>query len=179
MPRGRPPRCPFCGSHPGPFCGSHRSQRKGHRRTKNHGHPADKALQGLQTQVHTETSKASRTGKCDPMNIITLAFDLAKAVESFAKKVKKFFYSVMLFSHQCPRCNGRLVMVTEGRCQCSSCGDQFDPTVAFQKCTSCGGTAALKVRRYRCSKCGSDITSRLLFDGLVFNVTYFRQKMAE
>jgi hypothetical protein len=113
------------------------------------------------------------------MNIIILAFDLTKAVESFAEKAKKFFYNVMLLGHRCPRCNGRLVMVTEGRCRCSSCGNQFDPTVAFQKCTVCGGTAILRVRRYRCSKCNSDISSKFLFDGLVFNAGYFRERMSE
>lgn len=113
------------------------------------------------------------------MNIIERALDMLKAVQSFAEKAKKLFYSVMLLGHRCPECNGLLVMVAEGKCRCGSCGDQFDPTVAFQKCTSCGGTAALKVRRYRCSKCGSDIPSRFLFDGLVFDVTYFRHKMAE
>ena len=113
------------------------------------------------------------------MNIITLAFDMAKAVENFVQKAKKFFYSVMLLGCHCPRCGGSLRMVVEGRCQCSSCGNKFDPTVAFQKCTSCSGAAVLQVRRYRCSKCGSDMPSRFLFDGLVFDVTYFRQKMAE
>jgi hypothetical protein len=113
------------------------------------------------------------------MNIIALAFDLAKAVEGFAEKAKKFFYGVMLLGHRCPGCNGTLKMVTEGRCQCSSCGKQFDPTVAFQKCTDCGGTAVLQVRRYRCRKCNSDISSKFLFDGLVFNAAYFRERMVE
>lgn len=113
------------------------------------------------------------------MNIIKLAFDLAKALESFAEKVKKFFYNIMLLGHRCPQCNSRLIIVTEGRCQCSSCEGQFDPTVEFQRCLACGGTPVLQVRRYRCNKCGSDIQSRFLFDGLVFDTEYFRQKMAE
>jgi len=35
------------------------------------------------------------------------------------------------------------------------------------------------VRRYQCSNCGHDVVSRFLFDGLVFDAEYFRQKMAE
>jgi len=86
---------------------------------------------------------------------------------------------VMLIGHHCPRCNSRLVMVAEGKCLCNSCGNEFDPTVACQKCLACGGSAVLRVRRYRWNKCGSDIPSKFLFDGLVFDATYFRQKVAE
>ena len=113
------------------------------------------------------------------MNIITLAFDMAKAVESFVEKAKKFFYSVMLLGHRCPKCNGSLIMVPEGRCKCASCGNEFDPTVTFQRCSACGGAPVLRVRRYQCSKCNSDIQSKFLFDGLVFDTEYFRQKVAE
>jgi len=113
------------------------------------------------------------------MNIITLAFDMAKAVESFVEKAKKFFYSVMLFGHRCPKCNGLLIMVPEGRCKCVSCGNEFDPTVTFQRCSACGGTPILRLRRYQCNKCHSDIRSKFLFDGLMFNAEYFRQKVAE
>ncbi|HCO92487.1 MAG TPA: hypothetical protein DIU00_00810 [Phycisphaerales bacterium] len=40
------------------------------------------------------------------MNIITPAFDMAKAVEVFMQKAKRFFYSVILFGHRCPKCTG-------------------------------------------------------------------------
>jgi len=113
------------------------------------------------------------------MNIITLAFDMAKAVEVFMQKAKKFFYSVMLFGHRCPKCNGSLTMASEGKCRCISCGKEFDPTVAFQRCSECGGVPVLRVRRYQCRNCGSDIQSRFLFDGLAFDADYFRQKMIE
>jgi hypothetical protein len=43
----------------------------------------------------------------------------------------------------------------------------------------CGGKPVLRVRRYNCKKCGGDITSKFLFDGIVFNTEYFCQKMAE
>ena len=113
------------------------------------------------------------------MNIIALAFDMAKAVEVFIQKAKRFFYSVVLFGYLCPKCNGSLVMVSEGKCQCASCGNTFDPTVAFQSCSVCGGIPVLRVRRYQCRNCGSDISSKFLFDGLVFEAEYFRQKVAE
>jgi hypothetical protein len=113
------------------------------------------------------------------MNIRSLAFGMAEAVELFMQKARKFFYSVMLFSHRCPKCNGSLAMTCEGKCRCVSCEKEFDPTIAFQRCSECGGVPILRVRRYQCKKCGSDIQSRFLFEGLVFNPEYFRAKMLE
>ena len=113
------------------------------------------------------------------MNIITLAFDMVKAVESFVEKAKKFFYSVMLLGYRCPKCNGSLIMGPEGRCKCTSCGNEFDPTVTFQRCTACGGAPVLRVRRYQCRNCHCDIRSKFLFDGSIFSAEYFRQKVAE
>ena len=113
------------------------------------------------------------------MHIIALATDLLKAVEGFAGRAKTFFYRVMLLAFRCPKCNGVLTMRAEGRCTCSSCGAEIDPTITFQRCSDCGGTPILRVRRYQCSKCGREILSRFLFDGLVFNAEYFREKMAE
>jgi len=113
------------------------------------------------------------------MNIVTLAFDMAKTVEVFVEKARRFFHSVMLLGHFCSQCNGSLVMVAEGTCRCVLCGTEFDATVAFQRCPACGGVPVLRVRRYECRTCGSPITSKFLFDGLVFDAEYFRQKMAE
>ena len=113
------------------------------------------------------------------MNIITLAFDMGKAVEAFIQKAKKFFYSVLLFGHRCLKCNGSLIMASEGKCRCVSCRKEFDPTVAFQRCSECGGVPVIKVRRYECKNCGSDIQSKFLFDGLAFDADYFRHKMVE
>lgn len=113
------------------------------------------------------------------MNIRLLALDMGKAVELFMQKAKRFFYSVMLFGYRCTKCNGSLIMASEGRCRCASCGGEFDPTVAFQRCSECGGVPVLKVRRYECKGCGSDIQSRFLFDGLAFDAEYFRQRTME
>jgi len=113
------------------------------------------------------------------MNIIAMAFDMAKAVEIFVQKAKQFFHSVMLLGHRCPQCDGALEMVAEGKCRCTACDVEFDPTVEFERCLNCGGVPALCVRRYQCKKCHSDIRSKFLFDGLVFDADYFRQKVAE
>jgi hypothetical protein len=113
------------------------------------------------------------------MNIVTLAFDMAKAVEIFVRKARRFFYSVMLLGYRCPKCRGLLVMATEGLCRCNRCGYELDPTIAFQRCSACGGTPILRVRRYQCKNCGGDITSNFLFEALVFDAEYFRQKVAE
>jgi hypothetical protein len=113
------------------------------------------------------------------MNIVAVSFDMAKAVEVFIQKAKRFFYSVMLLGHRCPQCGGRLLMVAESRCQCTRCSGECDPTVLFERCLDCGGIPVLRVRRYQCGSCGRDIKSKFLFDGLVFNAEYFREKMAE
>ena len=104
---------------------------------------------------------------------------MAKAVEVFMQKAKKFFYGVVLFGYRCPKCNGSLIMTSEGKCRCDSCKKEFDPTVTFQRCSECGDVPVLCVRRYECKNCGGDIQSMFLFDGLAFDADYFRQKMAE
>ncbi len=113
------------------------------------------------------------------MDIIVLAFSLADAVAAFAGRAKRLYYAVMLLGHSCPACGGRLTMLAEGRCRCRSCEHEFDPTVAFQRCSICGAKPVLGVRRYQCPQCGADVVSRFLFDDLVFDAKYFRQKMAE
>ena len=113
------------------------------------------------------------------MDIIRQAFRLMEVVMGFAGRARKLYYAVMLLGHSCPKCDGRLTMVVEGRCRCRSCEHEFDPTIAFQRCPACGGRPVLHVRRYQCPQCGTDIASRFLFEGLVFDGEYFRQKMAE
>jgi hypothetical protein len=111
--------------------------------------------------------------------IVEQGFAVAQAVEQFKQHVRPFFYRVMLSAYLCPSCSGRLEMLREGRCQCERCGRTLDPTVAFQRCGDCGGKLELRVRRYCCRGCGRDVQSRFLFDGLVFDSEYFREKMAE
>ena len=113
------------------------------------------------------------------MNIRSLALDMARTVEVFIEKARRFFYGAMLLGHRCPKCSGLLFMIAESKCRCVSCKREFDPTVAFQRCPECDGVPVLRVRRYQCKNCGSDITSKFLFDGLVFNSSYFKEKMVE
>ena len=113
------------------------------------------------------------------MDIVRQAFRLAEVVTGFAGRARKLYYAVMLMGHSCTRCGGKLTMAAEGLCRCRPCGHEFDPTIAFQRCSACGGVPVLRVRRYQCRQCGADVASRFLFDGLVFDAGYFRQKMAE
>jgi hypothetical protein len=113
------------------------------------------------------------------MNILTLSFEMAAAVRQFLERARRFYYVVMLFGHCCPKCQGGLGMVAEGRCRCHACHYEFDPTIAFARCSSCGGVPVLRIRRYQCRQCGGDIRSPFLFDGIVYDARYFCRKMAE
>jgi hypothetical protein len=106
-------------------------------------------------------------------DIIGLAFMVAEAAVQLVARVRSFYYEVVLAGHACPKCAGRLVMVREGQCRCHACG------YTFQECTACGGKPRLRIRRYECRRCGAEVPSRFLFDGLVFDAAYFREKMAE
>lgn len=113
------------------------------------------------------------------MDIIRWAFRLLDRVVGYTGRARRFYYEIMLLGHACPHCGSKASMVREGWCRCGTCKHEFDPTVAFQRCPGCGGAVALHVRRYHCEQCGSDIGSRFLFDGLIFDRDYFRQRMAE
>lgn len=115
----------------------------------------------------------------DRTQIIERAFGLVQAVLAYVTRAREFFYAVVLSDRQCPHCGGSLAMEVEGRCRCRSCGSAFDATVAYQRCSACGGRPRLRVRRYTCGSCGTEVISRFLFDGLVFDTEYFRHRMAE
>jgi len=113
------------------------------------------------------------------MNIIQRAFDLMQAVEALRRRVRAFYYEVMLWGQACPRCEAPLRMIGESRCQCTMCRHEFDPTVSFQQCMGCGGQVRLRIRRYVCRQCGRDIRSRFVYDRPAFDREYFRERMAE
>jgi len=115
----------------------------------------------------------------DRSGLLTRTFQMSEAVERFVGAARAFFYEVALSGHSCPACGGRLAMTGESRCRCETCGQESDPTCTFQRCQACGGKPQLRVRRYECESCGADIPSRFVFDGMVFDVEYFRQKMEE
>lgn len=118
---------------------------------------------------------------CDGMepDIIGMAFALAEAAAQLVAHVRTFYYEVVLAGHACPKCAAGLRMVREGECRCQACGNTFDPTIKFQECTVCGGKPRVRIRRYECRHCGTEVASRFLFDGLIFDAAYFREKMAE
>ena len=111
------------------------------------------------------------------MDIIAQACEMRVAVEAFISHARRYFYEVMLSGCSCPDCKGALVMAADGNCKCTGCGNEFDPTIAFQRCSDCGGKVRLKICRYECVNCGQIARSRFVFDGNVFDKEYFKQKM--
>jgi hypothetical protein len=118
-------------------------------------------------------------GKPGDIDIIQQALGLAETVATFVAHARRFYYEVMLSGFSCKRCGGALEMIAESRCRCRGCGNTFDPTVAFQRCGACGGAPQLRICRYQCRQCQRDVPSRFVFDGLVFDREYFRERMAE
>ena len=111
------------------------------------------------------------------MDIIARAFELEAAVKKLCRKIRLFFYQVVLAGFSCPECGGLLIMIADGLCSCKKCNHEFDPTLEFQKCTHCGGKTRLKVSRYFCCLCKQEIVSKFLFDGRVYDRQYFAEKM--
>lgn len=170
----------------------HEHSQQGRAKDEAAWNPKAATLQELRPQVHAAASEAdgriavnavqyecAHAGEKRTPDIVQQALCMAEAVSRFGEQARQFYYEVMLSGHSCPNCNGSLEMMGEGQCRCLSCDRQFDPTPAFQRCSACGGTPRLNVRRYSCSQCRADVPSRFLFDGLVFDAEYFRQKMAE
>lgn len=108
-----------------------------------------------------------------------LAFELTRAVDTLVEHTRAFCYEVMLSAHGCPQCGGSLQMTGESRCRCRECSHEFDPTIQFQRCPACENHLRLRICRYVCRECEADVPSRFVFDGVVFDREYFRQKMAE
>jgi len=111
------------------------------------------------------------------MDIIARAFELEAAVKKLCRKIRQFYYQVVLAGFGCPKCKGSLVMIADGVCSCKKCGYEFDSTVEFQQCSHCGAKARLKVSRYFCSLCKQEIVSKFLFDGRVYDRSYFAARM--
>lgn len=112
------------------------------------------------------------------MDAIAMAQAVTQAVERVKHRARRLYYAVVLMGHSCPHCSGQLQMEGESRCRCLSCGDVFDPTVVYQRCPDCGGALRLRTCRYRCAACGTDVPSRFIFDGRVFDAEYFRLAVA-
>ncbi len=166
----------------------------GHSKNKKHRHTKDSLLPFLWQKIHAEESKSDRmiVTNCDMRilrqlprtwrfggDLVEAAFRLSEATKEFVERARRFYYAVALSGHACPACGDQLEMTGESRCSCRSCANELDPTEAFQRCNDCGGLPRLRVRRYVCQDCGRDVQSRFVFDGLVFDANYYRQKMTE
>lgn len=100
-------------------------------------------------------------------------------IHGLKKKIQDYFYLVILSDRQCPKCFGRLQMVRDSWCRCVSCGDEFDPTIRFQRCPDCGERIEKKVYHYFCSGCSKQVRSNYCFNERIFNKEYFVKKMQE
>jgi hypothetical protein len=85
---------------------------------------------------------------------------------------------VILSVSQSPACGGQLHMTGNSVCSCS-CGNVFDPTLAFQKSACCSAGLVRKTFHYACSQCHKPIPSRFIFDEKIFDKAYFREMMRE
>jgi len=99
-------------------------------------------------------------------------------VEDFKERVRLFYFEVILSAYQCPQCGGQLQMIGQSECACS-CGNTFDPTIAFQRSPCCGARLVRNTFHYACSKCSKTAPSRFVFDEKLFDATYFREMMRE
>jgi hypothetical protein len=93
-------------------------------------------------------------------------------------KARQYYYEVLLSTYQCPRCGGHLVMASQSECSCS-CGNTFDPTLAFQRSHCCGARLVRKTFHYACSRCNKIVPSKFFFDEKLFDKAYFREMMQE
>lgn len=99
-------------------------------------------------------------------------------VVDLKERAREYYFAVILSQYRCPKCNGPLYMTGQSECSCS-CGNTFDPTLAFQKSTCCGARLVRKTFHYACSCCHKAVPSRFLFDEKVFDKAYFREMMQE
>ena len=97
-------------------------------------------------------------------------------ISHLKEKTKIFYFHVLLSRYQCPKCNGELTMTDQNQCSCS-CGEAFDPTLAFQKSACCGTQLIRKTFHYVCSRCKKVNPSRFLFDERIFDRAYFSEMM--
>jgi hypothetical protein len=101
---------------------------------------------------------------------------ILKRVTNFREQARSFYFEVILSVYNCPKCSGRLRMLCQSQCACS-CGNTFDPTLAFQKSICCSARLIRKTFHYACSQCQKTVPSRFLFDEKVFDKSYFREMM--
>lgn len=112
--------------------------------------------------------------------LLEAAFMIEQRVASLRANVRDFYFAVMLFQRPCPRCEStRLDMVRDSWCKCATCGQEFDPTTAFQSCPDCDGALVKQICHYWCATCRKAVRSSFCFDARVFDADYFREMMRE
>ena len=97
-------------------------------------------------------------------------------IAQLKQRTKRFYFSVLLGKYNCPKCSGGLTMTDKSQCLCS-CGNIFDPTLAFQKSTCCGAQLVRRTFHYACSRCKKVNPSRFIFDERIFDGKYFSRMM--
>ena len=110
--------------------------------------------------------------------IISEIKEVLNHITGFKERAREYYFAVILSQYRCPKCNGPLYMSGQSECSCS-CGNTFDPTLAFQKSTCCGARLVRKTFHYACSCCHKAVPSRFFFDEKVFDKAYFREIMQE
>ena len=97
-------------------------------------------------------------------------------IESYRASVQSFYFTVLLSKFRCPQCQGSFQLVGPSSALCI-CGAGFDPTLIFQKSGCCGAILVKRQCHYACSVCGDVVPSIFLFDEVLFDSEYFREKM--
>jgi len=99
-----------------------------------------------------------------------------RAIDAYRERVRSFYFSVLMSKFHCPQCQGPFQLVGPSMARCN-CGAAFDPTVSFQRSCCCGANLVKKQLHYACRACDNLVPSIFLFDEVIFNSEYFREKM--
>lgn len=110
--------------------------------------------------------------------LLEAIYRVQSRVVNFKEKVREFYFQVLLSQYECPKCSGDLTMAGQSLCSCS-CGNIFDPTLAFQRSSCCAVPLIRKTFHYACSCCHQIVPSRFLFDERLFDKAYFREMMQD
>lgn len=109
-------------------------------------------------------------------DLLTRMAAVENVIESYRTSVRSFYFSVLLSKFQCPQCQGQFEIIGPSSALCG-CGATFDPTMTFQKSGCCGAVLVKRQCHYACSVCGDVVPSNFLFDEVIFDSEYFREKM--
>jgi hypothetical protein len=127
--------------------------------------------------VHEEHDGSCLTGERFIQNpLIGAIKGVFDRISNFKERARSFYFDVILSPYRCPSCQGRLFMTGQSQCSCS-CGNHFDPTLAFEKSPCCEAQVTKRTFHYACTKCNRVVPSRFLFDERVFDREYFKEMM--